>query len=80
MLGRIGFGPNLLGGFPNGGGLAPLNRGVVGRRRRAQRDGRNLSQDLIKRMQVELAGLAKTELSPRFEGRQVIMVLGPEKG
>lgn len=53
MLGRIGFGPNLLGGFPNGGGLAPLNRGVVGRRRRAQRDGRNLSQDLIKRMQVE---------------------------
>ncbi len=36
--------------------------------------------DLLKRMQAELAGLAKTELSPRFEGRQVIMVLGPEKG
>jgi len=34
--------------------------------------------DLLKRMQDELGELSKTELEPKLEGRQMIMVLAPE--
>lgn len=34
--------------------------------------------NLLKRMQAELAGVSKTELEPRLEGRQMIMVLASE--
>jgi translation initiation factor IF-3 len=34
--------------------------------------------NLLKRMQTELADISKTELEPRLEGRQMIMVLASE--
>ncbi len=39
----------------------------------------DIGMNLLKRMQEELADLGKTELHPRLEGRQMIMVLGPDK-
>jgi translation initiation factor IF-3 len=35
----------------------------------------NLGFDLLKRMQVELEDVGKTDLAPKMEGRQIIMVL-----
>jgi translation initiation factor IF-3 len=35
----------------------------------------NIGFDLLKRMQEELADTAKTDMAPRMEGRQIIMVL-----
>lgn len=40
----------------------------------------DIGMDLLKRMQSELADISKTELEPKMEGRQMIMVLGPETG
>lgn len=37
----------------------------------------DIGLNLLKRMQEELAELSKTELEPKLEGRQMIMVLGP---
>ncbi len=37
-----------------------------------------IGMDLLKRMQEELADVSKVEFSPKLEGRQVMMVLGPE--
>jgi len=38
----------------------------------------NLGMDLLERMRQELDGIAKVEHEPRFEGRQVVMVMAPE--
>ncbi len=38
----------------------------------------NIGRDLFKKMQDELAELANVELEPKFEGRQMIMILGPK--
>jgi translation initiation factor IF-3 len=37
----------------------------------------NLGMDLLDRMRTELDGIAKVEHEPRFEGRQVVMVMAP---
>jgi translation initiation factor IF-3 len=37
----------------------------------------NLGMDLLERMRSELDGIAKVEHEPRFEGRQVVMVMAP---
>jgi translation initiation factor IF-3 len=37
----------------------------------------NLGMDLLERMRTELDGIAKVEHEPRFEGRQVVMVMAP---
>lgn len=37
----------------------------------------DIGLDLLKRMQDELAEISKTELEPKLEGRQMIMVLAP---
>lgn len=37
-----------------------------------------LGMDLLKRMKEELSDISKTELEPKLEGRQMIMVLAPE--
>ena len=37
----------------------------------------NLGMDLLERMRQELDGIAKVEHEPRFEGRQVVMVMAP---
>ena len=37
----------------------------------------NLGMDLLDRMRQELDGIAKVEHEPRFEGRQVVMVMAP---
>jgi len=36
-----------------------------------------LGMDLLKKVQVEVEGVAKVELSPKMEGRQMIMVMAP---
>ena len=38
----------------------------------------DIGLNLLKRMQEELDELAKTELEPKLEGRQMIMVLAPD--
>ena len=38
----------------------------------------HIGLDLLKKMQEEMADVSKVELSPKKEGRQMIMVLGPE--
>lgn len=38
----------------------------------------NIGMDLLKRMQEELADIGKVESEPKFEGRQLMMVIGPE--
>ena len=38
----------------------------------------DIGMDLLKRMVEELADVGKPELQPKMEGRQMIMVLGPE--
>jgi len=38
----------------------------------------NIGMDLLVRMQEELADVAKTDLAPKLEGRQMIMVLSSE--
>jgi len=38
----------------------------------------NIGLDLLKKMQSELEDISKTELSPKLEGRQMIMVLASE--
>lgn len=40
---------------------------------------RQLGVDVLKRMEKELLELAIVEQSPRFEGRQVVMVVAPKK-
>jgi translation initiation factor IF-3 len=37
----------------------------------------NIGWDLFKKMQEDLAEIASVELEPKFEGRQMIMILGP---
>lgn len=37
-----------------------------------------IGMNLLKKMQEELADIGKTELAPRLEGRQMIMIIGPE--
>ena len=37
----------------------------------------NLGMDLLERMRTELDPIAKVEHEPRFEGRQVVMVMAP---
>jgi translation initiation factor IF-3 len=37
----------------------------------------NLGMDLLERMRSELDSIAKVEHEPRFEGRQVVMVMAP---
>lgn len=37
----------------------------------------NIGLDLLKRMQSELLDISKTELEPKLEGRQMIMILAP---
>ncbi len=37
-----------------------------------------IGMDLLKRMKEELSDISKTELEPKLEGRQMIMVLAPE--
>lgn len=39
----------------------------------------NIGFDLLKRMQDELADVGKTDLQPKMEGRQIIMVLSAEQ-
>ncbi len=39
----------------------------------------NIGMDLLKRMQEELAEISTVELAPKMEGRQMIMVLAPNK-
>jgi translation initiation factor IF-3 len=38
----------------------------------------NIGMDLLKRMQEELADVGKVESEPKFEGRQIMMMIGPE--
>ena len=38
----------------------------------------DIGRELLERMVEELADVGKPELSPKMEGRQMIMVLGPE--
>lgn len=38
----------------------------------------NLGLELLKKMREELGPLSKVEMEPRFEGRQVMMVLAPD--
>lgn len=38
----------------------------------------NIGLDLLKQMCIELEDIAKKELEPKLEGRQMIMVLGPD--
>lgn len=38
----------------------------------------NIGRDLLTRMQGELEDIGKVELEPKMEGRQIIMVLGPD--
>jgi translation initiation factor IF-3 len=38
----------------------------------------NIGMDLLKRMQEELADVGKVEFEPKLEGRQIMMVIGPE--
>lgn len=38
----------------------------------------NIGMDLLKRMQEELADVGKVESEPKFEGRQIMMIIGPE--
>lgn len=38
----------------------------------------NIGMDLLKRMREELSDVGKVESEPRFEGRQIMMVIGPE--
>jgi translation initiation factor IF-3 len=40
----------------------------------------NIGFDLLKKMQEELADVGKTDLQPKMEGRQIIMVLSSEVG
>jgi translation initiation factor IF-3 len=37
----------------------------------------HLGMELLERMRVELDSIAKVEHEPRFEGRQVVMVMAP---
>ena len=37
----------------------------------------HLGMELLERMRTELDGIAKVEHEPRFEGRQVVMVMAP---
>ena len=37
-----------------------------------------LGMDVLKRVQDDLAASCKVEVSPRFEGRQIILLLGPK--
>lgn len=37
-----------------------------------------IGMNLLKKMQEELSDIGKTELAPRLEGRQMIMIIGPE--
>jgi len=39
-----------------------------------------LGQDLLKRIEADLAEYGVVEQMPKFEGKQMIMVLGPKKG
>jgi translation initiation factor IF-3 len=39
---------------------------------------KNIGYDLFDKMKEELAELANVELEPKFEGRQMIMILGPK--
>jgi translation initiation factor IF-3 len=38
---------------------------------------RNLGFELLKKLTEEVVSFAKVEVSPRSEGRQIMMVLGP---
>ncbi|MCC6597902.1 MAG: translation initiation factor IF-3 [Alphaproteobacteria bacterium] len=38
----------------------------------------HIGMDLLKRMREELSDIGKVESDPRFEGRQIMMVIGPE--
>lgn len=38
----------------------------------------NIGMDLLKRMREELSDIGKVESEPKFEGRQIMMVIGPE--
>lgn len=38
----------------------------------------NIGMDVLRRMKEELADVSKPELEPKLEGRQMIMVLGPD--
>lgn len=38
-----------------------------------------LGMELLKRMMAELAEISTVEQFPKFEGRQIVMVLGPKK-
>jgi len=40
----------------------------------------HLGMELLDRMRTELDGIAKVEHEPRFEGRQVVMVMAPRAG
>lgn len=37
-----------------------------------------IGMNLLKRIQSDLTEIAKTDMAPKFEGRQVIMVLSPK--
>ncbi len=38
----------------------------------------HIGMDLLKRMREDLSDVGKVEMEPRFEGRQIMMVLGPD--
>jgi len=38
----------------------------------------HIGMDLLKRMREDLSDIGKVELEPKFEGRQIMMVIGPE--
>ena len=37
----------------------------------------NLGNDLMKRIQEDIKSLGKVEMSPKFDGKQMIMVIQP---
>lgn len=39
----------------------------------------NIGMDLLKRMREELSDIGKVESEPKFEGRQIMMVIAPEQ-
>lgn len=59
-----------------------LNKGdkvkVTMRFRGREMAHQDIGLDLLKKMQEELSDISKTELSPKLEGRQMIMVLASE--
>lgn len=61
--------------FLEGGDKVKVTMRFRGREMAHQKIG----MDLLKRFHEELADLGKLEMDPRFEGRQIMMVITPEK-